>query len=106
MQLGLTTTTGTFFPLRTCFFGNPGPCAPEPASAFRFIIPAFGPGNARPNSIYGPGQWYFDTSLERRFPIPMGKLEKQSIVFRTEFLTRSITRTSTHLRTTSSHRVR
>jgi hypothetical protein len=79
------TTTATYFPLGTCFFGNPGPCAPKPASAFRFIIPAFGPGNARRNSIYGPGQWYFDTSLERRFPIPMGKLEKQAIEFRAEF---------------------
>ena len=42
-------------------------------------------GNLARNSIYGPGQWYFDTSLERRFPIPMGKLEKQAIEFRAEF---------------------
>jgi outer membrane receptor protein involved in Fe transport len=87
-QLGLTTTPGTFFPLSTCFFGNPGPCAPQAASTFRFIIPAFNglvPGTAGRNSIYGPGQWFFDTSIGRRFPIPMGKLENQSIEFRTEF---------------------
>ena len=88
-QLGLTNTPGTFFPLSTCFFGNPGVCAPEPASAFRFIIPAFinglTPGTAGRNSVYGPGQWYFDTSISRRFPIPRGKLENQAIEFRTEF---------------------
>ncbi len=87
-QLGLTTVPGTFFPLSTCFFGNPGTCAPEPASSFHFIIPAFNgltPGTAGRNSIYGPGQWFFDTSISRRFPIPMGKLENQAIEFRTEF---------------------
>ena len=74
-----------FFPLSTCFFGNPGPCAPEPASDFHFIINAGGPGSAHRNSVYGPGQWYFDTSIQRRFPIPFGKLEHQGIIFRTEF---------------------
>jgi hypothetical protein len=83
-QLGLS-APGTFFPLSTCFFGEPGACAPEPASDFRFIIPAIGAGNARRNSIYGPGQWYFDTSLQRTFPIPIGKLDNQSIMFRAEF---------------------
>jgi len=84
-QLGLSATPGTFFPLNTCFFGEPGPCAAEPASDFRFIIPAGGPGDVGRNSLYGPGQIYFDTSIERRFPIPMGKLENQSLTFRAEF---------------------
>jgi hypothetical protein len=84
-QLGLSETPGTFFPLSTCFFGNPGPCAAEPASAFRFIIPAGGPGTLGRNAVYGPGQVYFDTSIERKFPIPIGKLESQSLTFRTEF---------------------
>jgi Carboxypeptidase regulatory-like domain/TonB-dependent Receptor Plug Domain len=84
-QLGLSATPGTFFPLSTCFFGKPGTCAAEPASDFRFIIPASGPGNAGRNSIFGPGQIFFDTSIERRFPIPIGKLENQVIEFRTEF---------------------
>ena len=83
-QLGLS-GPGTFFPLSTCFFGNPGTCAAEPASDFHFIINAGGPGSAHRNSVFGPGQIYFDTSIERRFPIPMGKLENQSITFRTEF---------------------
>jgi outer membrane receptor protein involved in Fe transport len=83
-QLGLS-GPGVFFPLSTCFFGNPGPCAAEPASDFRFIIPAGGPGDVPRNSVYGPGQVYFDTSIQRRFPIPMGKLEDQSIMFRVEF---------------------
>ena len=83
-QLGLS-APGIFFPLSTCFFGNPGPCTAEPASAFRFIIPASGFGNAGRNSIYGPGQWYFDTSIQRTFPIPIGRLEHQSLTFRTEF---------------------
>jgi Carboxypeptidase regulatory-like domain/TonB-dependent Receptor Plug Domain/TonB dependent receptor len=83
-QLGLS-APGTFFPLNTCFFGNPGPCTAQPASAFRFIIPASGFGNAGRNSVYGPGQWYFDTSIQRTFPIPIGRLEHQSITFRTEF---------------------
>ena len=84
---GLTSTPGTFFPIVPCFFVNTGSCAvaPEPVSSFRFIIPASGPGNAGRNSIYGPGQWYFDTSIARRFPIPMAKLENQAIEFRTEF---------------------
>jgi outer membrane receptor protein involved in Fe transport len=83
-QLGLS-APGTFFPLSTCFFGNPGTCAPQPLSSFHFVIPALGPGNAGRNSVYGPGQWYFDTSVSRRFPIPMGRLENQAIEFRTEF---------------------
>jgi outer membrane receptor protein involved in Fe transport len=83
-QLGLS-APGTFFPLSTCFFGNPGTCAAQPANSFRFIIPASGFGNAGRNSVYGPGQWYFDTSIQRTFPIPIGRLEHQSLTFRTEF---------------------
>jgi len=82
LLFGSGTVPGDFYNIQCA--GGPG-CPAEPASAFRFIIPAIGPGTARRNSIYGPGQWYFDTSLERRFPIPMGKLEKQAIEFRAEF---------------------
>ncbi|HXN71342.1 MAG TPA: hypothetical protein VN861_02180, partial [Candidatus Acidoferrales bacterium] len=76
------------YPIGPCFFGTPGNCAPAPNSAFRYIIPAFpavAPGNAGRNSIYGPGQWFYDTSISRRFPIPMRRLENQAIEFRTEF---------------------
>jgi len=76
---------GTYFPwtFDCVFFGD---CPPsEPASDFHFIIPGFGPGDARRNSIYGPGQWYFDTSIQRTFPFHIGKIEHQSLMFRTEF---------------------
>lgn len=84
---GLSTTPGTFFPLpfSNCFPVITPVCVAQPASAFHFIIPASGPGNAGRNSIYGPGQWFFDTSISRRFPVPMGKLENQAIEFRAEF---------------------
>ena len=57
----------------------------QPASSFRFIIPAIGAGNLGRNAVYGPGQVYFDTSLQRTFPIPMKRLENQSLMFRAEF---------------------
>jgi len=74
---------GTYFSVAGCFFGND--CSEHPATDFRFVIPAGGLGNVPRNSIYGPGQVYSDQSIERRFPIPMGKLENQSITFRAEF---------------------
>ncbi len=83
-QLGLS-APGTFFPLSTCYFGEPGVCAPEAASDFHFIINAGGPGSARRDSVFGPGQIYFDTSIQRSFPIPLGRLEHQAIIFRAEF---------------------
>ena len=84
VQIGLTTVPGTFFDIQQCFNGNT--CIPKTANDFHFIIPAnLGPGNVGRNSVYGPGQVYFDTSIERRFPIPIGRLESQSLTFRTEF---------------------
>jgi Carboxypeptidase regulatory-like domain/TonB-dependent Receptor Plug Domain len=76
---------GTYFSIADCYFGNT--CDPEPLSDFRFAIPALGTpgGNVRRNSIYGPGQIYSDQSIERRFPIPMGKLDGQALTFRAEF---------------------
>jgi len=75
--------TGTYYDY-LCEFG-PGPCAPQTANDFHFIIPASGIGNVRRNSLYGPGQIYSDQSIERKFPIPVGKLEHQTLTFRTEF---------------------
>ncbi len=77
---------GTYFPILACF--TTPVCNPEPESDFRFVIPAYGTGfngDVRRNSLYGPGQIYSDQSIERRFPIPIGKMENQSITFRTEF---------------------
>lgn len=79
-QLGLTATPGTYFGLtQDCL--NLGICNPGPASSFHFLIPAGGNGTVGRNSLFGPGQIFWDTSVERRFPIT----EHQSIMFRTEF---------------------
>ncbi|HEY6468115.1 MAG TPA: TonB-dependent receptor [Candidatus Acidoferrales bacterium] len=64
---------------------NTGNCTVEPASDFRFIIPASGPGDLGRNSVYGPGQIYFDTGIQRDFPFHFHGVEHQSIMFRTEF---------------------
>src|SRR5208282_4369291 len=60
-------------------------CVQGAANNFHFLIPGFGPGNVHRNSLFGPGQIYFDTSIQRSFPIPMGKMENQSLMFRAEF---------------------
>ncbi len=85
-QIGLS-GPGTFFPLPlgVCLPVPTPACVATPASAFHFIIPASGPGNTGRNSIYGPGQVFFDTSISRRFPIPTHRLENQALEFRTEF---------------------
>jgi hypothetical protein len=85
----LTTTPGTYFLITpTCsavVVVTAAVCTAGPASSFHFLIPASGPGDVTRNSLFGPGQIYFDTSIERKFPIPIGKLEHQAIIFRTEF---------------------
>jgi len=74
-----------FFDIDQCFLAAVPVCNPQPATAFHFVIPFSGFGNVRRDSVYGPGQIYFDTSIQRTFPIPMGQLEHQSIMFRAEF---------------------
>ncbi|MGH9682219.1 MAG: carboxypeptidase regulatory-like domain-containing protein [Candidatus Acidiferrales bacterium] len=81
VQLGLTATPGTFFGLTQDCLGNTSLCFPGPASSFHFLIPAGGNGTVGRNSLYGPGQVFWDTSIERRFPIT----ERQSLMFRAEF---------------------
>jgi outer membrane receptor protein involved in Fe transport len=66
-------------------FLDPTHCVAKPASDFRFIVPADGPGNLGRDSVFGPGQVFFDTSLQRNFPLHIGKLENQSLMFRAEF---------------------
>jgi len=80
-------TPGSLYSLPVCVYG-PGPCNPEPTTSFRFYIPGTSPGlvgNVGRNSIFGPGQIYSDQSIERKFPIPIGKMENQTLTFRTEF---------------------
>ena len=64
--------------------GGTTTCSPQPYSTFHFVVPANVPGNAQRNSVFGPGQIYFDTAIQRDFPIHIGKLENQTLSFRTE----------------------
>jgi hypothetical protein len=48
------------------------------------VWPNGGPGDVGRNSVFGPGQIYFDTSIQRDFPIHLWKLENQTLSFRTE----------------------
>ena len=74
---------GDFYSIPDCLNGiNTNP---QPASNFHFVIPAAGIGNVGRNSIFGPGQEFFDTSIQRRFPFHIGRWEGQSITFRTDF---------------------
>ena len=87
-------TPGVFYDFQ-CVWYTAGPCASKPESAYHFIIPAQTinaaglyvgpPGNVGRNSVFGPGQVYFDTAIQRNFPIHFWKLENQTISFRAEF---------------------
>jgi hypothetical protein len=68
----------------TCELTSPNPCNPEPITTFHFVIPFELPGDVGRNSIYGPGQIYFDTAIQRDFPIHLWKLENQSLSFRAD----------------------
>jgi hypothetical protein len=68
----------------TCLFYTAGPCNPEPLNTFHFVIPYLQPGDVSRNSIYGPGQIYFDTAIQRDFPIHFWKVENQKLSFRAE----------------------
>jgi hypothetical protein len=88
-------TPGLFYDFNCAYF-TAGPCTPKPLDAFHFIIPTqtinaaglyvAAPGNVGRNSVFGPGQIYFDTAVQRDFPVHFWKLEGQTISFRTEFL--------------------
>jgi hypothetical protein len=67
-----------------CFFFTSNSCPAEPNSTFHFVWPNGGPGDVGRNSVFGPGQIYFDTSIQRDFPIHLGKLENQTLSFRAE----------------------
>jgi hypothetical protein len=59
-------------------------CNPEPINTFHYVIPFERPGNVGRNSLYGPGQIYFNTAIQRDFPIHFWKLENQTLSFRTD----------------------
>ena len=83
VQLGLTSTPGTFFDIEQCFIlGNA--CTPAAATDFHFVIPADGLGNVGRNTYVGPGQIFWNQSIQKTFKLPMGRFENQAIVFRVE----------------------
>ena len=83
--VGLNAIPGTYYDLNTCAFGS-GPCIPTSASGFHFDIPAFGTPNGTlgRNTFFGPGQVYWNSSVQKRFDLPFGKLEQQALTFRAE----------------------
>ena len=66
------------------WFGGGPQCPAQAASTFHFIVPAGTPGKVPRNSQYGPGQVYFDTAIQRDFPIHLWKLENQALSFRVD----------------------
>jgi hypothetical protein len=76
-------TPGVYYDF-LCLLNTSGPCPSRPYSAYHFVVPANVPGNAQRNSVFGPGQIYFDTAIQRDFPIHIWKLENQMLSFRTE----------------------
>jgi hypothetical protein len=79
-QLGLTATPGTIFgPIQDCLNGL-STCVAQDPSNFHFVIPGEGFGNLGRNTFVGPGQMFYNTSVQRTFKF----LERQSITFRME----------------------
>ena len=66
------------------WYGGGPVCPAQPASTFHFIVPNTVPGNVGRNSLFGPGQIYFDTAIQRDFPIHFWKLENQTLSFRAD----------------------
>jgi hypothetical protein len=82
--LGLNATPGTFYSIANCVNGST--CIPQSANSFHFLIPAPGTpfGNVGRNTYFGPGQTFWNTSVQKRFDLPFGKLEQQALTFRCE----------------------
>jgi carboxypeptidase family protein/TonB-dependent receptor-like protein len=66
------------------FNGAANTCTPKLFSSYHFVVPANVPGSAARNSLYGPGQVYFDTSIQRDFPVHFWKRENQVFSFRAD----------------------
>ena len=64
--------------------GSTTPCPSQPFNTFHFVVPSNVPGNLVRNSQFGPGQIYFDTSIQRDFPIHIWKFEGQTLSFRAD----------------------
>jgi outer membrane receptor protein involved in Fe transport len=81
-QLGAKVPVGTVFlgPIQACLRGSPA-CVPQPVTNFHFVIEGPGVlGNVGRNTFVGPGQWFYNTSVQRSFKF----LERQSLTLRIE----------------------
>jgi len=67
-----------------CWDLGTSPCAAQPFNTIHFVVPNGGPGNVGRNSLFGPGQIYFDTAIQRDFPVHFWKLENQTLSFRAD----------------------
>ncbi|HWZ54776.1 MAG TPA: carboxypeptidase regulatory-like domain-containing protein [Verrucomicrobiae bacterium] len=66
-------------------FGGAGTtCTPKPVSSYHFVLPIETSGNVGRNSLFGPGQIYFDTAIQRDFPVHFWKRENQTFSFRAD----------------------
>jgi outer membrane receptor protein involved in Fe transport len=82
-QFNANIPVGTVFigPIQACLSGSLA-CVPQPATNFHFIIEGPGVlGNVGRNTFVGPGQWFYNTSVQRSFKF----LERQSLTLRVEF---------------------
>ncbi|HVA93342.1 MAG TPA: carboxypeptidase regulatory-like domain-containing protein [Candidatus Dormibacteraeota bacterium] len=70
----------------TCLVFTNNVCPAEPYNTFHFVIPNYVPGNVGRNSVFGPGQFYFDTAIQRDFPVHFWHHENQTISIRMDML--------------------
>jgi outer membrane receptor protein involved in Fe transport len=76
-------TPGVFYPFG-CWDAGTSPCNAQPASTFHFIVPNGVPGDVGRNSLYGSGQIYFDTAIQRDFAFHPWRLKSQTLSFRAD----------------------
>jgi Carboxypeptidase regulatory-like domain len=76
-------TPGEYYDV-SCAVLTFGPCTPKPLDSFHFVLPNNVAGNVGRNSLFGPGQIYFDTSIQRDFPIHFWKLENHTLKIRAD----------------------
>jgi outer membrane receptor protein involved in Fe transport len=81
-QFNSNVPVGTVFlgPIQACLSGSKA-CVPQPVTNFHFVIEGPGVlGNVGRNTFVGPGQWFYNTSVQRTFKF----LERQSLTLRIE----------------------
>jgi outer membrane receptor protein involved in Fe transport len=83
-QLGLNATPGTYYDINPCLNAAVPVCIPQSASSFHWLIPASGLGSVGRNTYIGPGQFFWNSAVQKTFKLPMGRLENQAIIFRVD----------------------